>query len=324
MLTYPTPELARSPVFAPQSPFTINKFVAASAFCASASGGHLAQLTPALSSHGNESGIGIGNACGFSLPRVVTSSPKSQAPTLPRCLHCGFGFDFASPSTFESVPCRMCEKQWMACQLWYHAKDGGRGMSLKEPYVKPAESNASSRAIMGTLGYPVGSPRGLGIADGMQEESGSVSDPGQGSNGSLRCDELGVFNASTSGTEGYSRLSWSRRGRAAWTTTVNRSRPKAVWRKLSNFFTLRYSGQNSEHGVTRDATTTNGNRRRGLDIRPFEDLEDRRAHVTTQDSVLKPMSVTSVADTLTSRIGRPFALVATHKPGSADGVVDAP
>jgi hypothetical protein len=34
---------------------------------------------------------------------------------------------------------------------------------LKEPYIKPGESNATSRAMIGMLGLPVGSARGLGI-----------------------------------------------------------------------------------------------------------------------------------------------------------------
>ncbi|KAJ7492200.1 hypothetical protein FB451DRAFT_1217353 [Mycena latifolia] len=133
VLTFPTPEPPKTPVFAPQSPFTVHKFVAAAA-----SGGPTC----------------VGSAQRFSTLAV---------PTLPRCTHCGFGFgfdfhDLEAPLT--NNPCRFCESQWLACKMWYQA----RGNSLREPCaIRPAESNASCRAIVGKLGLPVGSHRGLGI-----------------------------------------------------------------------------------------------------------------------------------------------------------------
>ncbi|KAF8204315.1 hypothetical protein K438DRAFT_555866 [Mycena galopus ATCC 62051] len=147
VLTFPTPEPPKSPIFAPQSPFTVPKFVTAMAPGASASGGdqcidHLA------------------------------------VPALPRCTHCGFGFgldldDLEAP--LSSNPCRFCEPQWLACKVWYQA----RGNSLREPCaMRPAESNASSRAIIGKLGLPVGSHRGLGL--------GTVNEFGQTENNQVQ------------------------------------------------------------------------------------------------------------------------------------------
>lgn len=138
VLTFPTPEPPKSPVFAPQSPFTVHKFVAASAPDDSTSAG------------GDQRASNL------------------AVPTLPRCTDCGFGFgldfhDLKAP--LSSKPCRFCEPQWLACKMWYQA----RGNSLREPCaVRPAESNASSRAIVGKLGLPVGSHRGLGL-DAMDE-----------------------------------------------------------------------------------------------------------------------------------------------------------
>ncbi|KAJ7269294.1 hypothetical protein B0H12DRAFT_31264 [Mycena haematopus] len=133
VLTFPTPEPPKSPIFAPQSPFAVHKFVAA--------------MTPSVSTSSG------GDQCISHL----------AVPTLPRCTHCGFGFgldlhDLEAP--LSRNPCRFCEPQWLACKMWYQA----RGNRLREPCaVRPAESNASSRAIVGKLGLPVGSHRGLGL-----------------------------------------------------------------------------------------------------------------------------------------------------------------
>ncbi|KAJ7279982.1 hypothetical protein C8J57DRAFT_1566992 [Mycena rebaudengoi] len=128
VLTFPTPEQPNSPIFTPQSPFTLHKFVAAA-----------------------ESGSTSG--------RGDQTHSSLAVPALPRCTNCGFGFglDLAPVST---EPCRLCEPQWLACKMWYEA----RGDKLREPTaVRPAESNANSRAIISKLGLPVGSYRGLGI-----------------------------------------------------------------------------------------------------------------------------------------------------------------
>ncbi|KAJ7733813.1 hypothetical protein B0H14DRAFT_2996085 [Mycena olivaceomarginata] len=144
VLTFPTPEPPKSPVFIPQSPFTVHKFVAAMAPGPSASAECIAQLA---------------------------------VPALPRCTHCGFGFgldldDLEAP--LSSNPCRFCEPQWLACKMWYQA----RGDRLREPCaVRPAESNASRRAIVGKLGLPVGSHRGLALGTGTGvDEMGQMDD----------------------------------------------------------------------------------------------------------------------------------------------------
>ncbi|KAJ6601397.1 hypothetical protein DFH09DRAFT_562310 [Mycena vulgaris] len=133
VVTFPTPEQPKTPVFAPQSPFTVHKFVAATSSGAPTSPGSAQRLS------------------------------TLAVPALPRCTHCGFGFglDFHDlEALLSNNPCRFCEPQWLACKMWYQA----RGNSLHEPCaMRPAESNASSRAIVGKLGLPVGSHRGLGI-----------------------------------------------------------------------------------------------------------------------------------------------------------------
>ena len=48
--------------------------------------------------------------------------------------------------------------------MWYQANDGGRRRWLTEPLIRPAESNASLRAVMGVLGVSGNSGSvGLGI-----------------------------------------------------------------------------------------------------------------------------------------------------------------
>ncbi|KAJ7103117.1 hypothetical protein B0H15DRAFT_811019 [Mycena belliarum] len=133
VLTFPTPEPPMIPVFAQQSPFKVPKFIT-------------------TTSSGRPSPAGSGQQ--FSVLSV---------PALPRCTHCGFGFglnfhDLEAPLTRN--PCRFCEPQWLACKMWYQA----RSNTLREPCaIRPAESNASSRAIVGELGLLVGSHGGLGI-----------------------------------------------------------------------------------------------------------------------------------------------------------------
>ncbi|KAJ7116780.1 hypothetical protein C8R43DRAFT_110144 [Mycena crocata] len=145
VLTFPTPELPKSPIFAPQSPFTVHKFVAATA------------------------GGSASTSAGWD-----QRSSNLFVPALPRCTHCGFGFglDFHDLETpLNSKPCRFCEPQWLACKMWYQA----RSNSLREPgALRPAESNASSRAMVGKLGLPVGSHRGLGLE--IADELGQLHD----------------------------------------------------------------------------------------------------------------------------------------------------
>ncbi|CDO73419.1 hypothetical protein BN946_scf185013.g53 [Trametes cinnabarina] len=112
MLTLPTPQIAQSPVFVPHSPITLAKYVEATT--------PVHMLDP-LRPH--------------SLPSS-TSFSLSPAPPLPMCDRCCLA------QLGDGVVCRPCEKQWLACKVWYQAHDGGRRRWLTEPYIKPAESTA--------------------------------------------------------------------------------------------------------------------------------------------------------------------------------------
>lgn len=126
MLTIPTPQLPASPVFIPQSPITISKYITASSRLAS--------------------------------PLLVPAH-ASPVPSVPICEDCCL----IPPESGQQ--CSSCERQWLACKVWYQANDGGRRLRLTEPYIKPAESNATNRALMELLGAPSGvtSSYGLGI-----------------------------------------------------------------------------------------------------------------------------------------------------------------
>ena len=52
----------------------------------------------------------------------------------------------------DDLSCRKCRRQWLACQLWYQACDGGRMERLRVPFVRPGESNAANRALSESLG----------------------------------------------------------------------------------------------------------------------------------------------------------------------------
>lgn len=123
MLTMPSPQPENTPVNVFETPVTIQEYIFAST-------AHLA------------------------------TNPGASVPRLPDCNH------RASRDEDESGDndylCRACEKQLLACRLWYHARKAA-GQSLREPLLKPAESNASIRATLEVLGLPVGSNRGLGI-----------------------------------------------------------------------------------------------------------------------------------------------------------------
>ncbi|KAI0962105.1 hypothetical protein AcV7_001022 [Taiwanofungus camphoratus] len=121
MLTIPTPQIPVSPIFVPQSPITLSKYLLAS------------------SASGNPS-----------------SSCPTPTPSIPICEQC------CLMDLDNGQQCRTCDRQWLACKVWYQANDGGRRQRLTEPYIKPAESNATNRAVMDLLGVPSG-PSGLGI-----------------------------------------------------------------------------------------------------------------------------------------------------------------
>ena len=75
----------------------------------------------------------------------VSSAPPLVVAPCPAC----------SPERFlteDDLSCRRCRKQWLACQLWYQACDGGRMEKLRVPFVRPGESNAVNRALSESLG----------------------------------------------------------------------------------------------------------------------------------------------------------------------------
>ncbi|KAI0713125.1 hypothetical protein C8T65DRAFT_739000 [Cerioporus squamosus] len=127
VLTMPTPQISQSPVFQPRSPITLAKYVQATASSQSPC------LTPA-----------------------VSTSSLSPVPSIPSCNRCCLA------QLEDGVICRACERQWLACKMWYQAHDGGRRLQLTEPFIRPAESNASVRAVMGVLGVP-GSTATVGL-----------------------------------------------------------------------------------------------------------------------------------------------------------------
>lgn len=132
VLTLPTPCISQSPIFQPRSPITLAKYVRATT---------TGQCTTPTSS-------GVGSL--------------SPVPSVPSCDRCCLA------QLEEGYICRACERQWLACQMWYRANDGGRRRWLTEPFIRPAESNANLRAVMGGLGVP-GSTGTAGL--GLQEPS---------------------------------------------------------------------------------------------------------------------------------------------------------
>ena len=124
MLTMPTPRISQSPIFQPRSPITLAKYVQATS----------------------------------PTPSVISTGSLSPVPSLPACDRCCLA------RLEEGLICRTCERQWLACKMWYQANDGGRRRWLTEPLIRPAESNASLRAVMGVLGVSGNSGSvGLGI-----------------------------------------------------------------------------------------------------------------------------------------------------------------
>lgn len=106
-----------SPALPPESPITIQKFVAA------------------------RSKILLKHRSSF----LSSAPPLMAAP----CLTCSRPERLLSQ---DDLSCRKCRKQWLACQLWYQACDGGRMEKLRVPFVRPGESNAANRALLESLG----------------------------------------------------------------------------------------------------------------------------------------------------------------------------
>lgn len=114
----PTPRgSVGSPALPPDSPITVQKFVTA----------HSKVLLKRRSSF------------------LSSAPPLMAAP----CLACSRPERLLSE---EDLSCRKCRKQWLACQLWYQACDGGRMERLRVPFVRPGESNAANRALLESLG----------------------------------------------------------------------------------------------------------------------------------------------------------------------------
>jgi len=106
-----------SPALPPYSPITVQKFVTA------------------------RSNVLLKRRSSF----VSSAPPSVVAP----CLACSRPERFLSE---DDLSCRKCRKQWLACQLWYQACDGGRMERLRVPFVRPGESNAVNRALSESLG----------------------------------------------------------------------------------------------------------------------------------------------------------------------------
>lgn len=106
-------------------------------------------------------------------------------PAIPQCKSCAI-------LDGEGACSRACQQQMQACRVWYHASDGGRRRQLVEPFIRPAESTASSRDVVRELGLPVGSPRGLGIDLAAEAVGRSSADMKQG-----QSDPAPTFNTSS-------------------------------------------------------------------------------------------------------------------------------
>ncbi|CCL98910.1 uncharacterized protein FIBRA_00917 [Fibroporia radiculosa] len=96
---------------------------------------------------------------------MASSSPASPflsagpVPSIPICEDC------CLINSESGQHCRSCDKQWLACKVWYQANDGGRRQQLTEPYIKPAESTLANRALVDLINVPSGPANfyGLGI-----------------------------------------------------------------------------------------------------------------------------------------------------------------
>lgn len=132
VLTLPTPQLPASPVFLQRSPITVHQYISAAE----------APFAP--------------------LP--LDGQSFRPVPSMEFCRDCVL----VHPDS--NLLCHSCDQQWLACKVWYQANDGGRRQRLTEPYIKPAESNATNRALMDLLQAPTGSGSsyGLGIRAGPQ------------------------------------------------------------------------------------------------------------------------------------------------------------
>ena len=117
-LTPPTPRgSVGSPALPPDSPITVQKFVKARSNV-------LLKRRPSF----------------MSFPPPLMVAPCSACSRPEHLL------------SEEDLSCRKCRRQWLACQLWYQACDGGRMEKLRVPFVRPGECNAVNRALSESLG----------------------------------------------------------------------------------------------------------------------------------------------------------------------------
>ena len=152
----------------------------------------------------------------------------TPAPLVPDCVLC-------DPEGRSR--CETCEQQWLACKLWYHSNDTSSAMHLKQPYPIPAASNASNRAMAASLGYPIGSARGLGLDLGNDPASQQIQATGSRFSGSdiQGPDEWGQRFPSHGPAL---RVSKRRAGRhySIFNPTRLAQHAKVAWKSMNRFF----------------------------------------------------------------------------------------
>jgi hypothetical protein len=128
--------------------------------------------------------------------------------------------------------------------MWYEA----RGDKLREPTaVRPAESNANSRAIISKLGLPVGSYRGLGIR--VVDELGQLGE------------EQAQVHAEAA-SQGYSKFP---NVIINDTTKTKHKAAAGVWKKVTSLFGKERGAKHDRS--LHDLAAEPEKRRRGLEIR---------------------------------------------------------
>ncbi|EJF55448.1 hypothetical protein DICSQDRAFT_141926 [Dichomitus squalens LYAD-421 SS1] len=107
------------PIFRRHAPITVTKYLQAT--------------SPRLASSMMRSGASSG--------RVASTCPLRSVRSWDRCCLTQLEGD---------IVCWACERQWLACKVWYQANDG----DLMEPFMRHAESNADLRAVSEFLRVP--------------------------------------------------------------------------------------------------------------------------------------------------------------------------
>ncbi|EJF67329.1 hypothetical protein DICSQDRAFT_131598 [Dichomitus squalens LYAD-421 SS1] len=117
-VTLASPWTPHSPIFRRHSPITVTKYLQATS----------PQLAYMMRS-------------GASSGRVASTCPL---PSVRSCDIC------CLTQVEDDIVCWACERQWLACKMWYQANDEG----LMEPFMRRAESNADLRAVLESLSVP--------------------------------------------------------------------------------------------------------------------------------------------------------------------------